>query len=114
MNLFPLIFGKDVCINEKEKVFYGIQNGKTIYVSGTSGIIIFTIGLIISAYSGNSVFTDKLGWNVGRKTFVGFQNYIDLMKDSDFWNAWWFTIKFTIGNTIIQNVVALLFGSCTG
>ena len=31
------------------------------------------------------------------------------MKDSDFWNAWWFTIKFTIGNTIIQNVVALLF-----
>ena len=29
MNLFPLIFGKDVCINEKEKVFYGIQNGKT-------------------------------------------------------------------------------------
>ena len=43
------------------------------------------------------------------KIFVGFQNYIDLFKDADFRSAWWFTIKFTIGNTIIQNVAALLF-----
>ena len=40
---------------------------------------------------------------------MGIQNYINLWKDADFRSAWWFTIKFTIGNTIIQNVLALLF-----
>lgn len=43
------------------------------------------------------------------KTFVGIQNYIKLFKDKDFLDAWWFTIKFTIGNTVIQNILALLF-----
>lgn len=71
------------------------------------GVIIFTIGLIIPLilalrYS----FTSWDGMSA-EKTFVGLKNYMDLMKDSDFWNAWWFTLKFTIGNTIIQNVVAL-------
>ena len=72
------------------------------------GVVIFTIGLIIPLilavrYS----FTSWDGMSA-EKTFVGIQNYIDLMKDSDFWNAWWFTLKFTIGNTIIQNAAALL------
>jgi raffinose/stachyose/melibiose transport system permease protein len=40
---------------------------------------------------------------------VGLGNYISLLKDSDFRAAWWFTIKFTIGNTIIQNILALTF-----
>ena len=43
------------------------------------------------------------------KSFVGLKNYMDLFQDADFRSAWWFTIKFTIGNTIIQNVLALLF-----
>ena len=43
------------------------------------------------------------------KPFVGLKNYIDLIHDKDFRDTWWFTIKFTIGNTIIQNVAALLF-----
>ena len=42
------------------------------------------------------------------KTFVGFQNYINLFKDKEFLDSWWFTLKFTIGNTIIQNIAALL------
>lgn len=73
------------------------------------GLIIFTIGLIIPLllafrYS----FTSWDGMSA-EKPFVGLQNYIDLMKDGDFRSAWWFTIKFTIGNTIIQNVLALVF-----
>ena len=72
MNLFPLIFGKDVCINEKEKVFYGIQNGKTIHVSGTSRDYYIYNWTDYTAYSGNSVFTDKLGWNVGGKNICRF------------------------------------------
>ena len=72
-------------------------------------IIIFTIGLIIPLILAIRYSLTNWDGMSAEKTFVGFQNYIDLMKDSDFWNAWWFTIKFTIGNTIIQNVVALLF-----
>lgn len=73
------------------------------------GFVIFTIGLIVPMilairYS----FTDWDGMSA-EKTFVGLQNYIDLFHDSNFKDAWWFTIKFTIGNTIIQNVLALLF-----
>ena len=71
------------------------------------GIIIFTIGLIIPLILAIRYSLTNWDGMSAEKTFVGFQNYIDLMKDSDFWNAWWFTIKFTFGNTIIQNVVAL-------
>ena len=43
------------------------------------------------------------------KGFIGLQNYVRLFKDQNFLDSFWFTIKFTVGNTIIQNVVALLF-----
>lgn len=73
------------------------------------GFVIFTIGLIIPLFMAvRYSFTSWDGMSV-EKVFVGFQNYADLIKDSDFRNAWWFTLKFTVGNTIIQNVVALLF-----
>ena len=73
------------------------------------GMIIFTIGLIIPLFlSFRYSLTDWDGMTA-EKTFVGLQNYIKLFKDKEFLEAWWFTIKFTIGNTIIQNVLALLF-----
>ena len=73
------------------------------------GFIIFTIGLIIPLFMAvRYSFTSWDGMSP-EKVFVGFQNYVELIKDSDFRDAWWFTLKFTIGNTIIQNVVALLF-----
>lgn len=73
------------------------------------GFLIFTVGLIIPMFMAvRYSFTSWDGMSA-LKPFVGFQNYISLMKDSDFRSAWWFTIKFTIGNTIIQNVLALLF-----
>lgn len=73
------------------------------------GMIIFTVGLIIPLFlSFRYSLTDWDGMT-GKKTFVGIQNYIKLFKDKEFLESWWFTIKFTIGNTIIQNVLALLF-----
>ena len=72
------------------------------------GFIIFTIGLILPLFLAiRYSFTSWDGMSP-EKPFVGFQNYIDLRKDSDFRNAWWFTIRFTIWNTIIQNIGALL------
>ncbi len=73
------------------------------------GFIIFTIGLIIPLFMAvRYSFTSWDGMSI-EKPFVGLKNYINLFNDSDFRSAWWFTIKFTIGNTIIQNVVALFF-----
>ena len=73
------------------------------------GMIIFTVGLIIPLFlSFRYSLTDCDGMTA-KKTFVGLQNYIKLFKDKEFLESWWFTIKFTIGNTIIQNVLALLF-----
>lgn len=73
------------------------------------GFIIFTIGLIIPMFMAlRYSFTSWDGMS-SVKPFVGFQNYIDLIKDPEFRSAWWLTFKFTIGNTILQNVFALLF-----
>ncbi len=73
------------------------------------GLVIFTIGLIIPMLLAIRYSFTSWDGMTKVKPFVGFQNYINLSGDSDFRNAWWFTIKFTIGNTIIQNVLALLF-----
>ena len=63
------------------------------------GFIIFTIGLIVPlVLAFRYSLTSWDGMSV-EKPFVGFQNYINLIKDEDFRSAWWFTIKFTIGNT---------------
>ena len=73
------------------------------------GFLIFTIGLIIPLLLAFRYSLTSWDGMTVEKTFVGLKNYMDLFKDSDFWTAWWFTVKFTVGNTIIQNVVALLF-----
>lgn len=72
------------------------------------GLIIFTIGLIIPLIlSVRYSVTDWDGLDL-QKNFVGISNYINMWKDPEFIDAWIFTIKFTIGNTVIQNVAALL------
>lgn len=71
--------------------------------------IIFTIGLIIPIFL---AFRYSLtSWNglTAEKPFVGFDNYIRMFQDKYVGQAWWFTIKFTVFNVIIQNVFALLF-----
>lgn len=73
------------------------------------GLIIFTIGLIVPLLL--SIRYSLTSWDgmSAEKVFIGLQNYVNLFHDKEFIDAWWFTIKFTIGNTIIQNVLALLF-----
>lgn len=73
------------------------------------GFIIFTIGLIIPLIMAFRYSLTSWDGMSAEKIFIGLDNYIRLFQDQNFWDAWWFTIKFTIGNTIIQNVFALLF-----
>lgn len=73
------------------------------------GFLIFTVGLIIPLFlSFRYSLTSWDGMSADME-FVGLQNYIDLFHDKEFIESWWFTVKFTIGNTIIQNICALLF-----
>lgn len=73
------------------------------------GLIIFTFGLILpmilafrySLTSWNGMTLDK--------DFTGLKNYADMLKDPLVKDAWGFTIKFTLYNTIIQNFLALMF-----
>ena len=73
------------------------------------GFIIFTIGLILPMLL--AAYYSLTSWDgmSAEKGFIGLQNYVRLFKDQNFLASFWFTIKFTVGNTIIQNVVALLF-----
>lgn len=73
------------------------------------GLLIFTIGLIIPMFL---AFRYSLtSWNgmTPEKPFVGLQNYVRFFTDTYVRDAWKFTIKFTLWNTVIQNVFALLF-----
>lgn len=72
------------------------------------GIIIFTIGLIIPMLLAGRYSLTSWNGMTPEKVFVGFENYAKLLKDPIFKSAWWFTICFTVGNTVIQNVSALL------
>jgi ABC-type sugar transport system permease subunit len=72
------------------------------------GLIVFTVGLIIPMFLGFQYsFTDWDGMTAD-KTFVGLENYKRMIADEYARAAWAFTIKFTILNTIIQNVGAIL------
>ena len=71
------------------------------------GMIIFTIGLIIPMFL--SFYYSLTSWNgmTVEKPFIGFDNYVKLVSDPYARSAWWFTLRFTIWNTIIQNVAAI-------
>ena len=71
------------------------------------GMIIFTIGLIVPMFL--SFYYSLTSWNgmTVEKPFIGFDNYVKLVSDPYARSAWWFTIRFTIWNTVIQNVAAI-------
>lgn len=73
------------------------------------GMLIFTIGVILPLLLAFRYSVTSWDGMTVEKDFVGISNYINLWKDANFRQAWWFTIKFTIANTIVQNVFALLF-----
>ena len=72
------------------------------------GMLIFTVGLILPMFLGLTYsFTSWNGMTV-EKPFVGLQNYTQLFGDRYAGGAWWFTLRFTVWNTVIQNVFAIL------
>lgn len=73
------------------------------------GFVIFTIGLILPVLLAGYYSLTSWDGMSAQKEFVGIQNYLKLFQDQNFLDSFWFTVKFTVGNTVIQNIVALLF-----
>ena len=72
------------------------------------GLLVFTLGLVVPMFLAMRYsFTSWNGMTV-EKPFVGFDNYIRMFGDRYAGSAWWFTIRFTFWNTIIQNLCAIL------
>ena len=65
----------------------------------------FVIGFIIpfgrGLYLSFCEFT-----TINRATFVGFDNYIKAIRDTQFWDSMKFTVSFTVVSTILINVLA--------
>jgi len=88
-----------------------LQRGMTFQYSllVLPGLLIFTIGLILPIIlSFGYSFTDWDGMSK-EKLFVGLGNYRKMFHDPYVGEAWIFTLEFTVFNTVIQNVAALLF-----
>lgn len=64
-------------------------------------IMAFVIPFIMGIYLSFNKFT-----TVSNTTWVGLNNYVKVFHNSDFLNALWFTIKFTIVSVITVNVLA--------
>jgi len=73
------------------------------------GILIYVIGMFLPIIKGVGYsLTDWDGLSETSK-FIGISNYLDAFKDSRVLYSFWFTLKFTFWNTIIQNIFALAF-----
>lgn len=104
------MIGKDgrVTMNRRKKAGMERKLFGQYLIIVLPGVIIFTIGLIIPLImSVRYSLTDWDGMDLD-KHFVGLDNYVKMFQDREFLDAWWFTIKFTVLNTVIQNIGALL------
>lgn len=73
------------------------------------GMLVFTMGVIIPM--GLGFFYSLTSWDGFTKElpWAGLSNYVDIFRDANTMRAWWFTIEFTVFNTIVQNILALVF-----
>ncbi len=72
------------------------------------GILFFTFVVIVPfVYGFYLTFTD---WNgVAKvKNSVGLLNYIEVFKDTEFWNSMWLTFKYVVISVFLVNLVAFL------
>ena len=79
------------------KKYYGIFALPTTVVFTAVFLIPFILGIYLSFCE----FT-----TVGDSTFTGIENYIRAFSDSNFRNALWFTVKFTVVSVISVNLIA--------
>ncbi len=69
-------------------------------------LIGFLTFYIIPAFRG--VYLSLTDWDLlGTPSFIGLENYRQLLTDSDFWNSMWVTVKYVLWNIPFQTLLAL-------
>jgi len=73
------------------------------------GMLIFTVGIIAPMIL--SLRYSFTAWNGFSRDipWVGLDSYRRIFSDPYVGDAWWFTVRFAVWNTVIQNAFALLF-----
>ena len=67
----------------------------------------FVIGFIIPFVQGVYLSFCKFQ-TINKPTFIGVSNYVKAFADTQFTQAFWFTVKFTVVSTLLINVIALM------
>ena len=67
--------------------------------------VAFIIGFVVPFFWGLYLSVSKFT-TVDKTTFVGFENYLKVFKDPQFWTSFSFTSVFTVVSTVLINVAA--------
>ncbi|THF72941.1 carbohydrate ABC transporter permease [Cohnella fermenti] len=81
---------------------------KSDFLFVAPALLVFCMFFVYPVLS--SFYYSMTDWNgLSRSTsFVGFDNYDQLFRDSEVWHALWNTLKFAAAVTILQNCLSLL------
>lgn len=78
------------------------------YLMTVPAVVLFFVFLTLPALQG--VYYSFTNWNGfgDNFDFIGFKNYVNLFKDGNVGNSYWFTFKFAVVVTILINIFSLL------
>lgn len=93
-----------------------IDNGRKEMSQGMLAVLFSAPAVLIIAATilvpfGMAVFLSLHKWNLkrpGRERFIGLENYVDWLSDSDFWEPLQTTFTFAIGAVVVILAVSLL------
>ena len=88
-------------LRQRAGVGYGLLAPAIVLVTG---VLVFPV--LFGMYE--SLFATRRG---RRQGFVGLGNYVDLIKDGDFWSSTLRSLIFVVGCVVVGTVLALVFAS---
>jgi len=68
-------------------------------------ILLVLIGPLI--YSLYVSFTDLILYKPDETEFIGFKNYLELMRDKYFWRSMWRTLYFVFGTVSVEIILGI-------
>lgn len=75
--------------------------------AGPTTFVFFTVVILPFLFGVGLTFTDWDGI-ASSFSFIGSQNYVDVVKDLEFWGSFFLTIKYVALSVILTNVIAFL------
>lgn len=98
-NAIPMNIEEDSSMNKRLMPYY---------LMTVPAVVLFFVFLTLPALQG--VYYSFTNWNGfgDHYDFIGIKNYVNLFKDGNVGNAYWFTFKFAVVVTILINILSLL------